>query len=238
MKLAQIARTMSRQLGSLQFAPPVTHVYNPLEYAWDAFEIYLKRYGGKNPLAILLGMNPGPWGMAQTGIPFGEVNFVRDWLEIETEILPPKRQHPKRPVLGFSCPRSEVSGQRVWSWAKDTFERPEAFFDMFFVVNYCPLMFMEESGKNRTPDRLPVGERRPVVEICDLALRQTVEALQPKYVIGIGKFAETRANTALENIDVQIGRILHPSPANPQANKGWAPIVSSQLEELGIQLPP
>ena len=33
--------------------------------------------------AVFLGMNPGLWGMAQTGVPFGTVSLVRDWMGIE-----------------------------------------------------------------------------------------------------------------------------------------------------------
>ena len=32
---------------------------------------------------VFLGMNPGPFGMAQVGVPFGEVAAVRDWLRID-----------------------------------------------------------------------------------------------------------------------------------------------------------
>ena len=237
MNLIRIAQNMRTQLSSLQFARPITHVYNPLEYAWDAYRMYTERYGTNTSQIVLLGMNPGPWGMAQTGVPFGEIGYVRDWLRIHTEIGTPKIQHPKRPIQGFACSRSEVSGQRIWGWAKHTFQQPETFFRRFFVMNYCPLLFMEESGKNRTPDKLPARERDPLTEICDEALRRTIDVLHPSWVIGVGKFAETRARQALTGLDVSIGRILHPSPASPLANKGWAEIASKQLQALGIELP-
>ena len=237
MQLVEIAAKMTEELAALRFGEPVTHVYNPLEYAFAAHEKYLKKYARKSADVMLLGMNPGPFGMAQTGVPFGEVAMVRDWLGIEAEIQRPKNEHPKRPIEGFACKRSEVSGARLWGWVKDTFGTPDAFAKRMFIGNYCPLVFMEESGKNRTPDKLAAPERAKLYEICDRALRFTVECLEPKFVIGVGNFAEDRARASLEGLNLTIGRILHPSPASPSANVGWAKSVTKQLTELGVRLP-
>jgi single-strand selective monofunctional uracil DNA glycosylase len=235
--LVDIARDLSSEVDRLKFAPPVTHVYNPLDYAWSAHLRYLELYGRGPKEILFLGMNPGPWGMAQTGVPFGEVTAVRDWLNIVAPIRRPDPEHPKRPVLGLACTRSEVSGSRLWGWARDLFSTPERFFTDFFVANYCPLTFMEASGRNRTPDKLPAAERDDLLEACDRALRRTVEELQPRLVVGVGAFAEGRAKTALEGSGVAIGRILHPSPASPAANLGWAEVATRQLRELGVMLP-
>jgi single-strand selective monofunctional uracil DNA glycosylase len=235
--LVDIARDLADEVSALEFGPPVTHVYNPLEYAWKAHSQYLERYGAVPKEVLLLGMNPGPWGMAQTGIPFGEVGAVRDWLGIDAEIGRPDAEHPKRSVEGLACARSEVSGARLWGWARDSFGTPERFFTTFFIANYCPLAFLEESGRNRTPDKLPAAEKTPLLAICDRALRRTVDYLQPGLVIGVGAFAETRARAALAGIDVSIGRILHPSPASPAANRGWVEQANRELRELGLDLP-
>jgi single-strand selective monofunctional uracil DNA glycosylase len=173
--------------------------------------------------------------MAQTGVPFGEVTFVRDWLSIGGSVGRPDPEHPKRPVEGWGCSRSEVSGRRVWGWAKERFETPERFFERFFIANYCPLMFLESSGRNRTPDRLPVRERTPLLEACDEALRLSVQALEPAWVVGVGRFAETSARRALEGFDVRVGRVLHPSPASPAANRDWQGQARAQLAALGIE---
>ena len=236
MDLIRISRALVRALKPLEFGPPVTHVYNPLEYARASYECYIRRFGGGEKEVVLFGMNPGPWGMVQTGVPFGEVSMVRDWLEIREKVGKPAREHPKRPVDGLSCGRSEVSGARVWGWARDRFGTPERFFARFFVANYCPLAFLEESGRNRTPDKLPAAQRRPLLEACDEALRQTVDCLRPRWVIGVGGFAEGRALAALDGADVEIGRILHPSPANPAANRGWAQKVTKQLRDYRIEV--
>ena len=233
--LPAIAKDLSAALRPLRFGTPVTHVYDPLDYAWPAHREYLQRFGQGSKEVVLLGMNPGPWGMAQTGIPFGEVSFVKNWLAIDNPVGRPSREHPKRPVEGLACSRSEVSGRRVWGWAKERFETPERFFERFFIANYCPLMFLESSGRNRTPDRLPTSERRPLLEVCDEALRLAIQQLDPTWVVGVGRFAEARARRALDGLEVQVAGILHPSPASPEANRDWQGRVRSQLSELGIE---
>ncbi len=228
---------LAEQVDRLSFAPPVEFVYNPLRYAWPAHELYLRRtLAGPRPV-VLLGMNPGPWGMAQTGVPFGEVELVRSWLGISAEIERPPRQHPARPVLGFTCRRREVSGQRLWGWVKERWREPERFFASFAVLNYCPLMFLQASGGNLTPDRLAAGERRALEAQCDEALRRVVAQLKPRLVVGVGGFARRRAAAALAGTGVEVGEMLHPSPANPRANAGWAEIVTAQLAALGVEVP-
>jgi single-strand selective monofunctional uracil DNA glycosylase len=234
--LIRIARDLAYEVAELRFGAPVTHVYNPLLYAWEPHRRYLLHYGRAPKEVLLIGMNPGPWGMAQTGVPFGEVEAVRRWLGIDAPVGRPEHEHPKRPVEGFQCSRSEVSGRRVWGWAEARFHTPERFFERFFITNYCPLAFLESSGRNRTPDKLPASEREPLIAVCDRALRDTIRALQPRLIIGIGAFAEARARRAVPDEEVVIGRILHPSPANPRANTGWAATAESQLQQLGVQL--
>lgn len=231
-----IARTLSEEVDRLQFAEPVADVYNPLDYAAEAHASYLSRYCRPQAQILLLGMNPGPWGMAQTGVPFGEVNLVVDWLGISSGVHKPKKEHPKRPVDGFDCRRSEVSGQRLWGWARDRFGSPDSFFERFFVWNYCPLAFLEDSGRNRTPDKLPAPERAPLFEACDRALSALIDFIEPTHVLGVGKFAEARAQQVAGE-RAAVGGILHPSPASPAANRGWAEQVERQLAAMDIPLP-
>ncbi|MBK5930237.1 uracil-DNA glycosylase family protein [Halochromatium salexigens] len=237
MTLQEAAQALNAEVSALTFAAPVALVYHPLSYGWEAHAAYLERYGQARRSVLLLGMNPGPFGMAQTGVPFGDVEMVRDWLGIQARVETPAKVHPKRPVLGFQCPRREVSGQRLWGWASARFGTPERFFAQFFVANYCPLVFMTESGRNLTPDALPAAERAPLFAACDEALRSTVELLEPEYLVGIGRFAEERALAALGGRDLRIGRILHPSPASPAANRDWAGQAERGLSQLGIPLP-
>jgi single-strand selective monofunctional uracil DNA glycosylase len=235
-RLGSIMTDLVGQLRHLRFGPPVTHVYNPLEYAQESLRQYHTKFAYTPKEIVLLGMNPGPWGMAQTGVPFGEIQAVRDWMEIEAPVGTPKKMHPKRPVMGFSCTKREVSGKRLWGWAQKTFQTPQRFFKRFFVANYCPLLFIEGSGRNRTPDQIRAMEQKPLLEICDHALRRTIEYFNPRFVIGVGKFAEKRARIAINNRKVRIGMIAHPSPASPQANRGWESLIVKQLTELGIRI--
>jgi single-strand selective monofunctional uracil DNA glycosylase len=236
MDLIAITAQLNENLSALKFGPPITHVYNPLDYALSVYRLYLKRYAAPPKEVVLVGMNPGPWGMAQTGVPFGEIKAVQQWMGIEGRVDSPPNEHPKRPVMGFACSRSEVSGRRLWGWAQKKFKTPERFFARFFVANYCPLQFLEASGRNRTPNQLRAADRKPLLAICDQVLRQTIEWLKPQYVIGVGKFAADRARIALSDLNVAVGSITHPSPANPNANRGWEKIISREFSQIGIRI--
>lgn len=233
-RVRSATRKLSKEVAELDFADPVTHVYNPLVYASRNHDEYVARYAAKQKQVIFLGMNPGPYGMSQTGVPFGEISWVRDWLKIEQPVGKPEGEHPKRPVTGFACTRREVSGDRLWGGVAAHWKTPKRFFAKHYIANYCPLVFMEESGRNRTPDKLQRTERDALFEICDRHLRRLVTILEPKWVIGIGAFATKRAEQALAGGDTRIAAILHPSPANPKANANWLGIVAGQLAELGL----
>ncbi len=232
--LVKISRELSAAVDRLSFSSPVTHVYNPLSYAARSHEAYLERFGRGRKRVVFLGMNPGPFGMAQTGVPFGDVQTVGEWFKIKEPVGFPKNPHPRRPVAGLKCARVEVSGKRLWGWIKDRWHTPEAFFAEAFVANYCPLVFLEESGRNRTPDRLPQEERASLFGFCDRALRQVLECVNPEWVVGIGAFAARRATESVARDAVCIGKILHPSPASPAANRGWRQVAEKQLIEQGV----
>lgn len=231
--LVETASELRAGTAGLAFDAPVTHVYRPLEYAWQPHCDYLERFGTRGAKVLLLGMNPGPFGMVQTGVPFGEVAIVRDWLGVRGAVNPPADAHERRPVQGFDCPRGEVSGQRLWGWARERFETPERFFARFFVWNYCPLAFVEASGRNRTPDKLPPAERARLFDPCDAALRRAIACLGADHVVGIGRFACARA-AALALPGISVGYAPHPSPASPLANAGWGVEFERALGALGI----
>ncbi len=228
------ARQLRDAVRPLKFAAPVTHVYRPLDYAWPGHEAYIRTFGRAPKRVLFIGMNPGPWGMVQTGVPFGEVNAVRDWMKLRAQIGKPEPEHPKRPVTGFDCPRCEISGQRLWGLFAKRFGDAPNFFADHFVLNYCPLAFMEASGLNRTPDKLPRYEVEKLFAACDRHVAQAVAALQPEWVIGIGGFAMKRAEEALGNCGPKIAAIPHPSPANPAANRDWAGAATLALQKLGV----
>jgi len=226
------------ETDKLSFKGKVNHVYNPLVYAKETHMDYLKKYGNGKKKVLFMGMNPGPWGMAQTGVPFGEISSVRDWMGISGPVGKPNPEHPKRPVLGFDCPKSEVSGRRLWGLFAEKFPQADAFFSDHFVANYCPLVWMGETGKNITPDKLPKAEMIAVEKACQQHLATVIEALEPEWLIGVGAYAEKKLTETvkahLPGQPFQIGKILHPSPASPIANRGWEPQAEKQLIEMGV----
>jgi single-strand selective monofunctional uracil DNA glycosylase len=225
--LLGIARRLARAVAQLELRTP-SHVYNPLQYAWSGQRAYLERYGRKRGRVLLVGMNPGPWGMAQTGVPFGSVAMVRNWFGIEPRLsrrLP--AQHPRYPILGMRCHRDEGSGKRLWGWAAQRFGTPERFFERFFVWNYCPLLFLAHD-RNLTPAGLSAVEVRALAPVCDRALRDVIDVLQPVAVVGIGRYAEQRLRN-LVGERVPVGYLPHPSPASPAANREWAAMAERAL---------
>src|SRR5688572_6878380 len=193
--LIAASRHLADRLRPLSFSK-ASHTYLPLDYAREPHELYLSRFGMGPKRVVFLGMNPGPFGMAQTGVPFGEDAAVRDWMGISTPVGKPDKEHPKRPVLGFACPKSEVSGRRLWGLFAERFGTAEDFFKDHFVLNYCPLVWMSETGANLTPDKLPASEMAAVEEACLEHLAASIQALQPEWLIGVGGYAEERLREA------------------------------------------
>jgi single-strand selective monofunctional uracil DNA glycosylase len=228
------AAALRDAVDPLRFSAPVTHVYNPLNYAWAAHEQYVKKFAGTPKRILFLGMNPGPFGMAQTGVPFGEIAAVRDWMGVRGEVKRPAEEHPKRPVLGFDCPRCEVSGKRLWGLFAQRFGAAGNFFREHYVVNYCPLAFLSESGSNLTPDKLPRCEVEKLFAACDAHLARVVEILRPEWLVGVGGFAFQRVQSLAETKPgLRTAQILHPSPASPAANRDWSGAATKQLQQCG-----
>lgn len=232
-RLLAASRDLASTCGRLRWADPVWGAYNAFDYAWAGHEAYVRKFVTGTVRYLYFGMNPGPWGMAQTGVAFGEVAAVRDWMGLTMRIGKPDREHPKRPVEGLACRRSEVSGRRLWGLFAELYGTADAFFAKSLVLNYCPLAFLSESGANITPDKLPARCRQPLEAACDKHLRKAVEILEPQIVVGVGGFATRR----LERLDLRgprIGTLLHPSPASPVANREWPERPRRQLRDLGI----
>lgn len=132
--------------------PTVSHVYHPLDYAYEPYKNYVNKYCNTTKSVLFVGMNPSPHGMCQTGIPFGDIDYVKSWLKIEGEVKIPPDQHPRYPIVGFSHRIPEVSGSRLWSFLKKGFGEAENFFADGFVVNYCPVALIGSNRSNLTPE--------------------------------------------------------------------------------------
>ena len=210
-------------------------IYNPLRYAWDVHEEYLRRSGGHGAKAILMGMNPGPHGMGQMGIPFAATTVVRELIGIQgIEVNQPVNPHPNRPVNGLSHPKEEVSGTRLWNALSERYGSAGCIFEKVFVLNHCPLMiFSGPRATNITPDNIAGPSVKRLIERCDEHLREVVRILGIESVVGVGKYAERRARESLASMGVSVTSCWHPSPASPLANRNggadWRENISSVL---------
>lgn len=235
-KLISAGRDLADELRSLKFSEPVTHTYLTVDYAREGYEAYLRKFADSQKRVLLLGMNPGPFGMAQTGVPFGEISAVRDWMGLNPKIGKPENEHLKRRIVGMDCPKSEVSGRRLWGLFSERYPKAEDFFKDHLVINFCPLIWMKDTGANLTPDKIKAFEMVEVDSACQGHLMRLIEIIEPKFLIGVGSYAEKQMLIAKNElgVDVKIGKILHPSPASPAANRGWAEVAQRQLEDLGV----
>ncbi len=173
-RLKQRTAELSEELDAIG-APPGIVVYNPLAYARPAHEAYLDLFRGPRRI-VIAGMNPGPWGMVQTGVPFGNVGHARQIVTLRS-ILPetpldhlvstPSLALASRPVLGYRCVRDEVSGRRLWEGLCPLWAPPEEeaqaldlipgynrsrdllrrMLGEVFVMNLCPLAFFEDGPR-------------------------------------------------------------------------------------------
>ncbi|XP_017774188.1 PREDICTED: single-strand selective monofunctional uracil DNA glycosylase-like [Nicrophorus vespilloides] len=214
-KLLTLDEQLCQQINLLEFdSEKVEYVYNPLEYAYNGYSQFVKKYLDTSKHILFVGMNPGPYGMCQTGIPFGDVNTVQNWFEINVEVNRPRRECPERPVLGLECKRVEQSGKRLWEYFRKKCGLPEHFFRNAFILNYCPLGFFDANGKNITPNNLKVANKRKIQQICDQYMLHVLQLLECKIVVGIGRYAQERMDNILKtsNLDVQLLYMKHPSP--------------------------
>jgi len=234
-ELIAAARELASAMDQLVFDAPVAYTYNPLTYAWAGHEAYIRKFATGKKKVLYLGMNPGPFGMAQTGVPFGEIAAVTLWMGINAPIAQPPATHPKRPIQGFSCPRSEVSGRRLWGLFEEMYGSAEAFFADAYVANYCPLIWMSESGANIPPTQLPKEQVAQIDAACQRHLVRIIEILEPQYLIGVGGYALKQLELAAATIPEHtftLGTILHPSPASPVANKCWPEKPRQQIRAI------
>lgn len=230
-------KELCEKLSRVSLPGKIQYVYNPLEYAFDSHLNFVRRFCTGEKFILFVGMNPGPFGMSQNGVPFGECAIVKEWLQIEGEVFKPVLEHPKRRVVGLECSRSEVTGGRFWQLFRTLCHTPEHFFRTSYVHNLCPFAFLTDSGKNVTPPQLTSSVLDQINNLCNATLVEVVRLLKCKYVICIGKYALAQAQKALsadEFNGTTLECLMHPSPINPAANKGWADIAIKQLTEIGI----
>lgn len=217
-------------------------VRNPLRYARAGHRAWLRKFAPAHPglHCLFVGVNPGPWGMGQTGVPFGQIAAVRDWMGLDFVVQQPPNPHQARPVQGLDCKRSEVSGARLWGLMQERFGTAQNFFGTHFVVNHCPLLFTDLGGgraRNLTPDKLPRPWRDELLAICDDWLLAVLRLLAPRFAISIGGETHKRLLAMAEGLELQVGRMPHPSPANPQASHDYSGKATAALVAAGVWPP-
>lgn len=231
-KLLQYATALNEKLRKLSFNSPVQYVYNPVEYAYDMHAAFIKRYCQSEKKILLLGMNPGPWGMVQTGIPFGEINMVKEWYQIEAKINKPAIECPQREVMGLDCHRSEISGKRLYEYFKKVSHTPDNFFKNTYLYNYCPLALLQRGGNNFTPSSLKGAIKKELEEYCNDSLLQVLELLKTEIIIALGVYTKKQADLILKVncIDhIQVICMPHPSP-RAKGNENWSEKAQHVLE--------
>ncbi|XP_018356662.1 PREDICTED: single-strand selective monofunctional uracil DNA glycosylase [Trachymyrmex septentrionalis] len=234
-RLLSIEQELCTKLKDITFPSSIQYIYNPLEYASETHAMYVHKYCTGIKKILFVGMNPGPWGMSQTGVPFGEITMVRDWLKISGPVGKPSKEHPDRKVIGFQCTRSEISGLRLWGLFREICGNPENFFRYAYMHNYCPLAFMDGKARNITPAEIKGDGQKTLHEACDKSLIDIIQLLKVEIVIGIGNYAEKRAQLAVQTggLPVQVIVLRHPSP-RAVGNQNWKEIAKKRLNELGL----
>ena len=207
-KTIRLTRRFSRAMSQLELEYD-GYIYNPLDYAWDMHEKFLEKAVTEEQHVLLLGMNPGPFGMCQNGVPFGDKVNVREYLKIDGVIRKPRKECPKRPIEGLDVKRVEMSGKRIWGTVSELWSAEE-FFSFATVFNYCPLCFLDEGGRNVTPDKLTLGDRKRIYELCDRYLEDVISIIKPGILVGVGNFATDK----LRHFGDDVRTLPHPSPLN------------------------
>lgn len=227
-QVLSVERDLVIELGKITFHSPIEYVYSPLEYAFNIHTMYVQKYCNTIKKILFLGMNPGPWGMSQTGVPFGEISMVRDWLKICGPVGKPVKEQPNRKVTGFQCNRSEISGKRLWGLFQKLCGSPEKFFQQAYIHNYCPIALMKKNGCNITPAEIKAvfffffkynyiyikiiyfqgSEIQILHSNCDKALLDIIRILKAEIVIGIGGYAEKRAQFVIQSSKLPIKVIM------------------------------
>lgn len=213
--IIKLSAAMAEELGRAHFSFSGT-VCDPLVYAWDNYEAFIRLSARAGQKVLFLGMNPGPYGMMQTGVPFGDVMMVRDYLGISGDIDMPAAQPENKPIVGMKTTKREASGMKFWGMAA-SYGDPESFFSAAAVLTYCPLVFID-GKRNVTPSELPRSDRRTIDSICQGYLERMMDILRPRKAIALGHYAEERLRKA--GIDDPV-YFPHPSPRNPSSSAFW-----------------
>ncbi|KAH8271369.1 hypothetical protein KR018_007666 [Drosophila ironensis] len=222
LRFSQIEEDLNKALEELEPASNIACIYNPLVYASRLHGDYLRRYLSGPKKLVLVGMNPGPNGMGQTGIPFGNVRTVKVMMQLSGTVDKPAVEHPKRPVVGLDCHIEEPSGVRLWELFLRLSGNMDTFSQQCFVHNFCPLAFFDEAGRNLTPSELKGTYKTRIRDLCLEALEQQLALLKPTIVVAVGEYVHSvlKRSDYCKSDSISVLRLAHPSPRSVN-NTNW-----------------
>lgn len=202
----------------------VRRILNPLVYAWHLHEEYM----GKVPQGtkiLFVGMNPSPSSL--TGIPFYEKDAMTNLFgaPLLTQLL---NEMPAK----YRGNETSESGQRFWEFVFKKFGSYDKFFRYCFIINYCPLIFMNKDGGNVPLDGFNDASQsllKNLMAISDSGLKDIIDHIKPTLIIGIGRYAFNRVRQA-NTSNIKCYQIRHPSPATGMTSDQWMNKIGGFLE--------
>lgn len=182
-------------------------------------------------------MNPGPFGMCQTGVPFGDPKCVKEFLQIEGVVNKPEIECPFREILGFNSSRREQSGERLWRFFQSICHTPEFFFKNAFLFNFCPIALMKGNGCNVTPGEIKdIKVRKSLEVLCEDWYLKVIRLLQPEYLIAIGRYIHKKTKDVFKANHIDNIKILYMPHPSPRAvnNTNWHEKAQTFLDENNL----
>jgi single-strand selective monofunctional uracil DNA glycosylase len=231
-RFAPLARSIARATGWL--------VLDPSRYGERWHAPFRRLYPPRARPLLVFGLNPGPYGMAQTGIPFTDLKRLAQGLpRLAAELarsgerlsLPGLAPSSLQPFLTRTFESSSVRVHRFLRLAHGSAER--AFREVVFV-NPCPLLFIDRAlGENRTPADLPRALRAGVDEARVEVVSVAVARLRARGAIVLGRDAAAALSVPLR---ARLGERAvveweHPARAVPDI---WARGLLAALRRRGL----
>jgi len=206
-------------------------VWNPALYALDIYQEYLTKFPPEPGAILALGLNPGPYGMAQTGIPFTDCRTASGALGMEMTIpgkAPDDLISRLKKANGKWRGTYERSSLGMYRFLILAWGDIKTAYRNWFVGNPCPLLFLDPERWNVTPADPRLRRMKEVGELRQRAVIGFSEILNPRGIVCFGKdVAKAVGEVAIRQVGPD--RVVfyeHPARAVPEK---WA---AGLLQEL------